>query len=106
MTQSAIEAAKRIVENNDKNGFVYGEMADEIEDGVTVARSFLSLVEKKQPVPSPNGTELALSEAKRHIATLIAFWMENPGWEKAARNASDFIANCPVEELKRPKVKP
>lgn len=43
-----LEAALRIVENCDKNGHVYESMADEVEDGVTVARAYLALKEALQ----------------------------------------------------------
>jgi hypothetical protein len=47
------------------------------------------------PTPSPSGTEQALETAKQHIAKLITFWMENPGWEKAANDARAFLAGIP-----------
>jgi hypothetical protein len=45
---AAMEAARRIVENCDKKGHVYGEIADEIEDGVTVARALLAAAERER----------------------------------------------------------
>lgn len=51
-----------------------------------------------QRTPSPTGTELALAEAKRHIAILIRFWMDNPAWTKAAEDARAFIAGVPANE--------
>lgn len=47
--------------------------------------------------PSPTGTELALEAAKRHIATLTTFWMDNPEWEKAANDARAFISGVPAK---------
>ena len=53
----------------------------------------------QQPTPSPTGTELALDEAKRHIAILTAFWMDNAAWTKAANDARAFISGVPRAAL-------
>lgn len=49
------------------------------------------------PTPSPTATELALAEAVGHIALLTAFWMETPGWTRAAEAAREFIGGVPID---------
>lgn len=87
--------------------FLFGIHDDLTPDAKAIATSIVAEHNcRLVPTPSPSGTEIALEEAKQHIAKLTAFFMENPDWAQAAVDARAFISNVPREPDTRGEAPP